>query len=72
MTGVQTCALPISGAEHAGEIIRPQNVRAYLKTLKTNEYMRNVLASELVRLVSSARQSQSKSEAELPTTPENL
>jgi hypothetical protein len=60
-----------TGAEHTGEIIRPQNVRAYLKTLKTNEYMRNVLASELVRLVSSARQSQSKPESELPATPEN-
>ena len=51
--------LESTGAEHAGEIIRPQNVRAYLKTLKTNEYMRTVLASELVRLVSSARQAQS-------------
>ena len=51
-----------TGAEYAGEIIRPQNVRAYLKTLKTNEYMRNILASELVRLVSSARQAQSASE----------
>ena len=61
-----------TGAEYAGEIIRPQNVRAYLKTLKTNEYMRNILASELVRLISSARQSQSKSESELPATPENL
>ena len=64
--------LESTGAEHAGEIIRPQNVRAYLKTLKTNEYMRNILASELVRLVSSARQSQSKPEAELPATSENL
>ena len=50
--------LESTGAERAGEIIRPQNVRAYLKTLKSNEYMRNVLATELVRLVSSARQAQ--------------
>ena len=50
--------LESTGAENAVEIIRPQNVRAYLKTLKSNEYMRNVLASELVRLVSAARQSQ--------------
>lgn len=50
--------LESTGAERAGEIIRPQNVRAYLKLLHTNEYMRSVLASELVRLVSSARQAQ--------------
>ena len=55
--------LESTGAEHAGEIIRPQNVRAYLKTLKTNEYMRNILASELVRLISSARQAQTSPEA---------
>ena len=47
--------LESTGAEHAAEIIQPQNVRAYLKTLKSNEYIRNILASELVRLVSAAR-----------------
>ena len=57
--------LESTGAEHAGEIIRPQNVRAYLKMLQTNESMRNVLASELVRLVASARQAQSPAEAQL-------
>lgn len=56
--------LESTGAERTGEIIRPQNVRAYLKTLKTNEYMRNILASELVRLISSARQSQNKPTSE--------
>ena len=61
--------LESTGAEHTGEIIRPQNVRAYLKTLKTNEYMRNVLASELVRLVSSARQAQSSTDSETPAIP---
>ena len=61
--------LESTGAEHTGEIIRPQNVRAYLKTLKTNEYMRNVLASELVRLVSSARQAQSSTDPEPPAIP---
>ena len=50
--------LESTGAERTGEIIRPSNVRAYLKLLKTNEYMRSILASELVRLVSSARQAQ--------------
>ena len=58
--------LESTGAERAEEIIRPQNVRAYLKTLQTNEYMRNILASELVRLVSSARQAQNEPAAELP------
>jgi len=58
--------LESTGAERAGEIIRPQNVRAYLKTLKTNEYVRNILASELVRLVSSARQAQNEPTAKLP------
>ena len=57
--------LQSTGAERADEIIRPQNVRAYLKALHTNEYMRNLLASELVRLVSSARQSQSGTQTEL-------
>ena len=54
--------LESTGAEHAADIIHPQNVRAYLKTLKTNEYMRNVLASELVRLVASARHAQTAPE----------
>ena len=57
--------LESTGAERTEEIIQPQNVRAYLKTLHTNEYMRNVLASELVRLVSSARQSQSEEQTTL-------
>ena len=48
--------LESTGAERTGELIRPQNVLAYVKTLKTNESMRSVLASELSRLVSSARQ----------------
>ena len=60
--------LESTGAEQASEIIRPQNVRAYLKALKTNEYMRNVLASELVRLISSARQVQNEADA-LPAEP---
>ena len=47
-----------SGAEHTGDIIRPHNVRAYLKTLQSNESIRNLLASELVSLVRSARQAQ--------------
>ena len=54
--------LESTGAERTGEIIRPQNVRAYLKTLKTNEYMRSVLASELASLALSARQAQRSSE----------
>ena len=57
--------LESTGAEHAGEIIQPQNVRAYLKTLKTNEYMRNVLASELIRLASAARRAQTPPETQL-------
>lgn len=50
--------LSSGGAEHTGEIMRPQNVRAYLKVLQSNEYMRNILASELVNLAFSARQAQ--------------
>lgn len=56
--------LESTGAEHAGEIIRPQNVRSYLKTLQSNEYMRNILASELASLALSARQAQTESKRE--------
>ena len=52
------------GAEHTDEIIRPQNVRAYLKMLQSNEYVRNILASELASLVLSARQAQSDMDSE--------
>ncbi len=45
-------------AERTGEIMRPQNVRAYLKTLQSNEYIRNILASELASLARSARHAQ--------------
>ena len=61
--------LESTGAERTGELIHPQNVRAYLKMLKTNEYMRNVLASELIRLASAARQAQSEPETDLPDRP---
>lgn len=50
--------LESTGAERTGEIIRPKNVRAYLKALKSNENMRNLLASELANLLSSARLAQ--------------
>ena len=56
--------LESTGAEHAGEIIRPQNVHSYLKTLQSNEYMRNILASELASLALSARQAQIESKRE--------
>ena len=62
--------LESTGAERTGEIIRPQNVFAYVKTLKTNESMRSVLASELARLVSSARQTQSDPVSGIPATTE--
>ena len=59
--------LESTGAAHTGEIIRPKNVRAYLKTLQSNEEMRSILASELVSLALSARQSQGgKKGAEYP------
>ena len=48
-----------TGAEHTHELIRPQNVRTYLKTLHSNESMRTILASELASLALSARQAQS-------------
>lgn len=47
--------LGTGGVRYAHELIQPQNVRNYLKTLKTNEYMRNVIASELASLIQSAR-----------------
>lgn len=50
--------LESTGAERTGELIRPQNVRSYLKTLQTNDSMRNLLASELANLVLSAREAQ--------------
>ena len=62
--------LESTGAERTGEIIRPQNVLAYVKTLKTNESMRSVLASELARLVSSARQTQSDPVSGIPAATE--
>jgi len=62
--------LESTGAERTGELIHPQNVRAYLKTLKTNEYMRNVLASELIRLASAARRAQSDPQAASSDTPQ--
>lgn len=64
--------LESTGAARTGEIIRPQNVRSYLKTLKTNEKMRSVLASELVRLVSAARQSQNKPDSGMTVTTDEL
>ena len=59
-------------AEHTREIMRPQNVRAYLKALQSNEYMRNILASELASLALSARQAQDDmSGKNLPESGEN-
>ena len=55
--------LESTGAAHTGELIRPQNVRSYLKTLQTNDSMRNLLASELASLLLSAREVQNPTDA---------
>lgn len=47
--------LAAGGASVTSEIMRPQNVRAYFKTLQTDEKMRHVIGSELESLMESAR-----------------
>jgi len=47
--------LAITDPDKAQDIIRPQNVYTYLKTLRHDENMRKIIASELVELVKAAR-----------------
>lgn len=47
--------LMIDGASRTADLIRPQNLRAYFKTLHADENMRRILAAELLNLVESAR-----------------
>lgn len=50
--------LTVGNASSPRDIIRPQNIRLYLKTLKTDDTMRRLIASELVSLIQSAIDSQ--------------
>lgn len=47
--------LAVTEPNKAQDIIRPQNVYTYLKTLRHDESMRKIIASELVELVKAAK-----------------
>ena len=46
------------------DIIRPQNIKNYIKTLQSDNNMRHVIASELANLVRSARKTQQERQEE--------
>lgn len=50
--------LMIEDTNRPRDLIRPQNLRTYFKSLQTDENMRRVIASELVNLIQSARSAQ--------------
>ena len=54
--------LSAGDAEHTSEIMRPQNIIAYIKTLRANENIRGILTSELANLVRSARSPQEETD----------
>ena len=49
--------LTIGGAEKPLDLIHPRNLRTYFKTLKLDENMRRIIASELLSLIEAARTS---------------
>ena len=50
--------LMIDDTNRPRDIIRPQNIKNYIKTLQSDHDMRHVIASELANLIRSARRSQ--------------
>ena len=56
--------LMIEDTNHPRDIMRPQNIKSYIKTLQSDDNMRHVIASELANLVRSARRAQQKQSGE--------
>ena len=54
--------LMTENASHPRDVLRLQNIRAYLKSLKEDDTRRRVILSELAELVQSARQAQHSDE----------
>lgn len=54
------------GASKAQHLIRPQNIRTYLKTLNADENMRRIIAGELANLIQSAKSIQQETEQPKP------
>lgn len=52
--------LMIENTNRPRDLIRPQNLLAYFKNLKSDESMRKVIAAELANLIQSARAAQNK------------
>lgn len=57
------------GASKPQHLIRPQNIRTYLKALNSDENMRRIIAGELTSLIQSAKSIQQEKE---PPEPEQL
>lgn len=54
--------LTAGDASHVREILRPQNLAAYVRTLREDEAMRKVIGAELSGLLQAAREAQRKEE----------
>ena len=54
--------LMVENASRPRDIVRPQNILAYIKTLQADESKRHVIASELARLLQSAQRSDEDSD----------
>lgn len=52
------------GAKKTYHLLRPQNIRTYLKALNSDENIRRILASELANLIQSAKDTQQQMGAE--------
>lgn len=50
--------LMMDDASSTRDLVRPQNIKAYIKALQNDDNMRRVIASELAKLVHSARRAQ--------------
>ena len=59
------------GVENALEIFHPRNIRNYVKTLSSDDYMRKVLSTEFQGLLEAARQARQRLEEPQQLLPED-
>jgi hypothetical protein len=62
LVDVMYALLGSGGAENVYELLHPKNIRTYIKTITSDEYLRKVLSTEFAGLMEAARKTKAKFE----------
>ena len=60
LVDVMYALLGSGGAENVYDLLHPRNIRAYIKTLSSDEHLRRVLSTEFTGLIEAARKTKAK------------